>query len=67
MKEFVVGLLFILALSVLVGIGILLAPLLLVLAFFIRLLVIFLLLIFAIWLLGKFIIFSWERLFNKGK
>ncbi len=67
MKAFLIGLFFILALSVLLGIGILLFPLLLVLAFFIRLLVIFFLVAFAIWLLGKFIIFSWEKLFNRVK
>ncbi|MBM3255108.1 MAG: hypothetical protein FJZ08_02270 [Candidatus Omnitrophica bacterium] len=65
MKAFLVGLFFLFALCLLAGIGILLTPLLLILAFFVRILVIFLLVIFAIWLLGKFIIFSWERLFNK--
>ncbi len=67
MKAFLVGLLFLFAFSVLAGIGILLSPLLLVLAFFIRILIIFFLVIFAVWLLGKFIIFSWEKLFNKAK
>ena len=67
MKAFLAGLLFIVALSVLAGIGILLMPLLLVLAVLLRVLVIFFLVIFAIWLLGKFIIFSWERMFNKVK
>ncbi|MFH0739238.1 MAG: hypothetical protein V2A59_05230 [Candidatus Omnitrophota bacterium] len=65
MKAFLVGLVFLFALCVLVGIGVLLTPLLLILAFFIRMIVLFFLVIFAIWLLGKFIIFSREKLFNK--
>ncbi|MEI6631315.1 MAG: hypothetical protein WCL25_01715 [bacterium] len=65
MKAFLVGLVFLSALCVLVGIGVLLTPLLLILAFFIRMIVLFFLVIFAIWLVGKFIIFFREKLFNK--
>ncbi|UCG35796.1 MAG: hypothetical protein JSW17_03080 [Candidatus Omnitrophota bacterium] len=65
MKEFLVGLIFIFAALVLLGIGVLLYPFLLALALFLRLLVIFALGIFAIWLLGKFIILVWERMRKK--
>lgn len=61
MKAFFVGLIFLIATAILVGIGILLFPLLIVLAWFLRLIVISLLVIFAIWLLGKFIVFVWEK------
>ncbi len=65
MRAFLIGLLFIIAVAVLSGIGILLYPLLLVLGVFFRLVLGFVLVIFAIWLLGKFIIFIWEALFRK--
>ncbi len=62
MKAFLVGLVFLIAVGVLAGIGILLSPLLVVLAWFLRLIVTFSLVIFAIWLLGKFIIFVWDKI-----
>ena len=62
MKAFFVGLIFLIAAGLLAGVGILLFPLLVVLAWFLRLIVISLLLIFAIWLLGRFIIFVWEMI-----
>lgn len=62
MKAFFVGLLFIIAVTLLAGIGFLLFPLLLVMAFFLRIVVIFLLVLLAIWFLGKFIIFLWEKM-----
>jgi hypothetical protein len=65
MRAFLIGLLFIIAVAVLSGIGILLYPFLLVLGVFFRLALGFILVIFAIWLLGTFIIFIWEALFRK--
>ncbi|OGW79936.1 MAG: hypothetical protein A3G33_05005 [Omnitrophica bacterium RIFCSPLOWO2_12_FULL_44_17] len=62
MKEFFVGLIFLVAVTILAGIGFLLLPLLLLLTFFLRILVAFLLLCFAIWLLGKFILFVWVKI-----
>lgn len=62
MKAFFVGILFLIAVTLLAGIGFLLFPLLLVMAFFLRIVVIFLLVLLAIWLLGKFIIFLWEKM-----
>lgn len=62
MKTFMVGLLFLFAALLLSGIGILLYPLLIVMAFFLRLIISLALVIFAIWLLGKFIIWVWESL-----
>jgi len=62
MKAFLLGLIFLFAVSVLTGLGILLFPLFLVMVFFLRLLVAFFLIIFSIWLLGKFIIWIWEAL-----
>ena len=53
MKEFFVGLLVLLLVSVLSVVGVLLLPLLFVLGFFIRWILIFVLLMFAIWVVGK--------------
>jgi hypothetical protein len=62
MKAFLAGFLFIIAVSILAGLGVLLFPLLLVLTFFLRIIISFAIVLLAIWLLGKFIIFVWERL-----
>lgn len=62
MKAFLAGLIFLLAVSILVGIGVLLFPFMILLAFLLRLILGFFLVIFTIWLLGKFIIFVWEKL-----
>ncbi|MBI4358603.1 MAG: hypothetical protein HY584_04820 [Candidatus Omnitrophica bacterium] len=62
MKAFFVGLLFLAAVLVMTGLGILLFPLLLILTLALRIAVGFLLIILAIWLLGKFIIFVWDAL-----
>ena len=53
MKAFFVGLLVLLLVSILSVVGILLFPLLLVLGFFVRILLVIALLIFAVWLIGK--------------
>ena len=65
MKAFMVGLIFIVAALALAGIGLLLYPFLLAIALLLRMVIIFALIIFAIWLLGKFIISVWEKLRNK--
>ena len=64
MKAFFVGLIFLIAVSVLAGIGILFYPLIIVLGFFLRLILALLFIVFCIWLLGKFIIFFWEGIFK---
>ena len=53
MKAFLVGLLVILMIAVLSGLGFLLIPLLLVMGFFLRWILGFFLILFAIWLIGK--------------
>jgi len=65
MKAFLAGLIFLLATAILVVIGVLLFPFLILLAFLLRLILGFFLIIFAIWLLGKFIILVWEKLNKK--
>ena len=65
MKEFFVGLLFLIAVVILTGVGFLLLPFLLILTVFLRIFVGFLLVIFAIWLLGKLIVLLWEFLNRK--
>ncbi|MFZ5799909.1 MAG: hypothetical protein ACOY3D_00800 [Candidatus Omnitrophota bacterium] len=65
MRAFLVGLLFLFAALLLSGIGVLLYPFLIVLAFFLRLIISLSLVIFAIWLLGRFIIWVWESLRGK--
>ena len=62
MRAFLVGLAFLIAVVVLTGIGILAFPLLMVLGFLLRIIFAFLFVIFAIWLLGKFIVFVWDKL-----
>jgi len=64
MKAFLVGLIFIIAVSFLAGIGILFFPLIIVSSFFLKIIVALLFIVFSIWLLGKFIIFVWERIFK---
>ncbi|MFH1269879.1 MAG: hypothetical protein ABIH75_02320 [Candidatus Omnitrophota bacterium] len=62
MKAFLVGLAFLAAAALLTGVGVLLFPLIIVLGLFLRVILGFLFIIFAIWLLGKFIIFIWDKL-----
>jgi len=62
MRAFLVGLVFLIAVIVLTGAGILLFPLVVVLGFFLRYIFSFLFVIFAIWLLGRFIIFIRDKL-----
>ncbi|HQO58979.1 MAG TPA: hypothetical protein PLT76_09720 [Candidatus Omnitrophota bacterium] len=64
MKAFAVGLVFLMAVSILAGVGILLYPLIMVFGFFLKIILAFLFVISGIWLLGKFIIFVWERFLN---
>jgi len=66
MKAFFIGLLFLTAVFIVAGIGFLLFPLLLVLAFILRVVISFALVIFAVWLLGKFIIFMWGKVGKKS-
>jgi len=66
MKEFFVGLFFIIVLIILAGIGVLLTPLLLLMTLALRILISAILAIFAIWLLGKCIIAVWEKIKQKN-
>lgn len=61
MKEFFVGLMFLIFVGLLGGIGVLLFPALLVIAFVLRLILSAAILIFFIWLLGKLILFLSKR------
>jgi hypothetical protein len=60
MKAFGVGLIFLIAVSILAGIGVLFYPLIMVLGFFLKITITLLFVVFSIWLLGKFIIIVWE-------
>ncbi len=62
MKAFFVGLMFLFAVVLLAGVGLLLFPLLVMLGLILRLVVAIALVILAIWFLGKFIIFVWGKL-----
>lgn len=62
MKAFFVGLMFLFAVVLLAGVGLLLFPLLVMLGLILRLVVAIALVILAVWLLGKFIIFVWGKL-----
>ena len=65
MKAFLVGLLFLLAVAVLSAIGFFLYPILWALSIALRIILGIALVIFAIWLLGKFIIYVWEKIREK--
>ena len=65
MKAFFIGLFFLIAVVVLSGIGILFYPLIVVMALVFRILIPLFFIIFSIWLLGKCIIFIWEKLLAK--
>ena len=67
MKAFFVGLITLIVVIIMGTIGALLYPLFIVLGLFLRVILLFLLFIFAIWLLGKFILFIWEKLFKEQK
>lgn len=64
MKDFLVGLIFIIAVLFLSGIGFLLLPLMLVMGFLIRVILSIIFVILCIWFLGKFIIFVFRLLFK---
>ena len=66
MRAFFIGLIFLIATSMLAVIGILLFPLVIVLGFFLRLILALVFILFSVWLLGKFIIFVWQK-FLKSK
>ena len=66
MKAFLVGFLFLCAVLLLMGVGFLLFPILLILTFFLRIAVGFALILFAIWLLGKFVLFLIEAMNKKA-
>lgn len=61
MREFAVGLMFLLAVLVFLGMWFLLLPLLLIMGLLLRFVLGFIFVILAIWLLGKFIMFIWGR------
>jgi hypothetical protein len=63
MKAFLVGFIFLLAVCTLAGVGLLLSPVFILITFVLRLILGLLLVVLAIWLLGKFIIFVWGKMF----
>jgi len=65
MKEFFVGLIFLILAFLLAGVAVLLFPLLLIFGIALRILIYFIFVIFAIWLLGKLIVLIWEAIRSK--
>jgi len=65
MKAFAVGLISLIAVGILAAIGVLLYPFIVVAGFFLKILLALVFVLFAIWLLGKFIIFIWDQAFKK--
>ena len=57
MKEFFIGIVFLIFVGVIVGLGFLFFPLLLLIAFILRLVLSVAIIVFFIWLLGKLILF----------
>jgi len=66
MKEFFIGLLVLLLMALLSVVGILLLPFVFVLGFFLKWLILLVLMMFSIWLIGKFTLFIIEALRKKG-
>jgi hypothetical protein len=64
MKEFLVGLLFLIVVFLFAGVAFLLYPFIIVMGIFLRFIIICAFFVFVIWLLGKMIIWLWEW-FNK--
>lgn len=62
MKAFLVGFLFLFVVGVFIGIGFLLVPFLVVLSWLVRFILIVILICLAIWLLGKLILYLWEKM-----
>lgn len=65
MKEFLIGLIFLVAVFVFAGIGVLLMPFWLLLAVALRIVLIIIFVFFCIWLLGKLIVLAWEKIKSK--
>jgi len=65
MKEFLIGLIFLIAVFVFAGIGVLLMPFWLLLAIALRIALIVIFVFFCIWLLGKLIVLVWEKIKTK--
>ncbi len=63
MKAFFIGLITLIIVIIMSTIGALLYPFFIVLGLLFRVILSFLLFIFAIWLLGKFILFIWEKIY----
>jgi hypothetical protein len=65
MKEFLIGLIFLVAVFIFAGIGVLLMPFWLLLAIALRIALIVIFVFFCIWLLGKLIVLVWEKIKTK--
>ena len=65
MKAFFVGLLALLVVGILSGIGFLLYPFFILLSFILQFLAGIAFAVLCVWLLGRFIIFIWDKIFKK--
>lgn len=66
MKAFFIGLVSLIAVSLLAGVAVFLFPLVIVFGFFLKIILSLIFFIFSIWLLGKFIIFVWESFLKRS-
>lgn len=62
MKALLVGFIFLVLAAILLSIGFLLFPLLIFLILFLRIIFAAVFILFSIWLLGKVIIYVWEKI-----
>lgn len=65
MKAFFIGLLFLLVVGILSGIGFLLFPVLIIMGWFLRFLLMLGFVILAVWVLGKLIMLIWDVIIKK--
>lgn len=67
MKAFFVGLLFLIAIMAVAGLGIVLSPFLAVFTVSLQMVIGLIVVVFVVWLLGKLIIFIWDKLSSNDK
>ena len=66
MKAFFIGLVALAIVGIFAGIGFLLHPFFILLGFLLRFFAWLAFIILCVWILGKFIIFIWDKAFKKG-
>ncbi|MFH1046506.1 MAG: hypothetical protein V1727_06055 [Candidatus Omnitrophota bacterium] len=67
MKAFLVGLVTIMAMAVFISLGALLLPLFVLLGAMLKIIIALVLVLVAVWALGKVVIYAWQKIRPEGK